>query len=127
MNYDERVCRLCNVPEDECHYCLIECPMYDECRAGCLPKTLLRRLSRSLYEFVKFFKSDCVIDSGMLATLCVRVTKEHERLMIFGVELSGIQRIVDYSRCLVLGFVWSMRACGSACVLMCVGKVCVCL
>ena len=72
----ERKCILCDVLEDEYHY-LVECPMFKECRKACLPEQL--RQNASMYEFIKFVKSEKLEDCRMLGLLCMKVMKEHRK------------------------------------------------
>ena len=78
IEYAERKCRLCECVEDEYH-CLVECPMFSEERKTCLPVSLIRR--PSMFEFVKFMKSNRYEDCVSAAILCKRVMNAYKRKM----------------------------------------------
>ena len=71
----ERKCTLCGIIEDEYH-CLVECPRYAQERKGCLPERLRRR--GSMFEFIKFCKSETDIDCRKFGSLCYKVMKKHQ-------------------------------------------------
>ena len=76
MTYVERKCTLCNSVEDEFH-CLIECPRFLNERRNVLPECLSKR--PSMFEFVKFVKSESEIDKKRMGLLCFRVQKEYKK------------------------------------------------
>ena len=71
---NERVCQVCGAIEDEFH-CLIECPRFNNERRGVVPSVLKER--PSMYEFVKFMKSESTDELRRLGLLCQRVLIEY--------------------------------------------------
>ena len=61
------------------YQCLVECPMFSEERKTCLPASLIRR--PSMFEFVKFMKSNRYEDCVSAAILCKRVMNAYKRKM----------------------------------------------
>ena len=74
----ERKCTLCNIIEDEYH-CLVECPRFAKERKKYLPERLKRR--RSMFEFIKFCKSESEADRKNFSLLCYSVLKEHQKYL----------------------------------------------
>lgn len=80
VKYEERKCSVCNVVEDEYH-CLIECPRFEYERRYCMTDVMGRRESRSMFEFVKWFKSKGDEECKKLSLLCFKIMREYRESM----------------------------------------------
>ena len=80
VKYEERKCSVCNVVEDE-HHCLIECPCFEYERRYCMTDVMGRRESRSMFEFVKWFKSKGDEECKKLSLLCFKIMREYRESM----------------------------------------------
>ena len=73
----ERLCKVCNVVENEFH-CLIECPRFTNERKGCIPDNVLSRV-RSEEDFYIFLRTENECEIKKLGLLCYRVQKTYKR------------------------------------------------
>ena len=78
LNRGDRRCTLCNVIECEYHV-LVSCPRFVNERRGRLPAGMSER--PCMFEFLRFMKSDCVIDVRMLGRRCLAVQLEYMKYM----------------------------------------------
>ena len=75
---NERLCQICNCIEDEFHV-LVECPMFNNERAGLLNKSLQQY--PNVFNFYDFLKSENSEEQKKLGLLCLKIQIEYRKML----------------------------------------------